>query len=296
MVDPAFRYQYTTLLNTQVANPFRNYLPPDKFPGQLRNTATVTLGSLLAPYPQYSQILQRNTDDGRQMRTHTMEIRAQRPFLKGVSFLAAYAWNKESRMEWFDDLAQYQVFASNGKDGWEWRPTGLPAHRLTTAVTWQLPIGRGHAWLSDIPRPLDFVIGGWQYTTAARYYSGRLLLFNQTLVVDGNPKLDNPTNDRWFDTTKFHGLQDTFTRRNSPWYWDGLVGPSVFLTDMTFTKMFTLTSVYRLEARLEVYNAFNNVVWDNPELNVSNANFGKVTRKRVDGTGREVQIGLRFVF
>ena len=43
-------------------------------------------------------------------------------------------------------------------------------------------------------------------------------------------------------------------------------------------------------------NAFNNIVWDNPELNVSSPNFGKVTRKRIDGTGREVQFGLRFVF
>jgi hypothetical protein len=37
-------------------------------------------------------------------------------------------------------------------------------------------------------------------------------------------------------------------------------------------------------------------VWDNPELNVSSPNFGKVTRKRIDDTGREVQIGLRFIF
>ena len=65
---------------------------------------------------------------------------------------------------------------------------------------------------------------------------------------------------------------------------------------MTLTKMFTLNPKYRVEARIEAYNAFNNIVWDNPELNVSSPNFGKVTRKRIDGTGREVQIGLRFIF
>ena len=43
------------------------------------------------------------------------------------------------------------------------------------------------------------------------------------------------------------------------------------------------------------HDAFNTIVWDNPDVNVSSANFGKVTRKRTD-TGREVQIGLRFVF
>ena len=68
------------------------------------------------------------------------------------------------------------------------------------------------------------------------------------------------------------------------------------VADMTLTKMFTLTPTRRVEARIEAYNAFNTIVWDNPDVNVSSANFGRVTRKRIDGTGREVQIGLRFVF
>ena len=55
-------------------------------------------------------------------------------------------------------------------------------------------------------------------------------------------------------------------------------------------------SKYRLEARIEAYNVFNMIVWDQPEVNLSSANFGKVTRKRVDGNGREIQLGARFVF
>ena len=65
---------------------------------------------------------------------------------------------------------------------------------------------------------------------------------------------------------------------------------------MTLTKSVRIGSKYRLEARFEAYNVFNGITWDNPDMNVSSANFGKVTRKRIDGTGREVQIGLRFVF
>ncbi len=141
MADPAFRYEQKTLLNTQVTNPFRNYLTPDKFPGQLRSPATVTLGSLLVPYPQYGAITQTNTD-GKLMRTHTLEVRAQRPFLKGASFLVGYAWNHERVQQWFDDLAQYRVLTSDGQDGWEWRPTDSPTHRVTGAVTVQIPIGR----------------------------------------------------------------------------------------------------------------------------------------------------------
>ena len=184
------------------------------------------------------------------------------------------------------------VLKSNGEDGWEWRPTDSPTHRVTGAITVQIPVGRGRAYLSDMSTALDMVLGGWQYTATGRYYSGRPLLFGTSYVVTGNPKLDNPTNDRWFDTSKF-AVQDTFTPRSNPWYYDGLNGPGVFTTDMTLTKIFNLSQRYRLEARLEAYNALNNIVWDNPDLNLASANFGKVTRKRLAWNGREIQFGVR---
>jgi hypothetical protein len=294
MMDPAFLYEYRTLLNTTVPNPFYNYLTPATFPGPLRNQRTVTLGSLLVPYPQYSQIVQYNTS-GRKMLTNTFEVRAQRPFTKGLSFLVAYAYNHEKRQEWFDNLAQYEVLTSGGESGWEWRPTFSPRHSITATASWLIPIGRERALLSDIPAALDYVIGGWQYTASTRYYSGQLLLFNNTYAVDGNPKVDNPTRDRWFDTSKF-SVADQYTPRSNPWYYDGLTGPNTFVTDMTLTKMFQLSSKYRLEARIEAYNAFNQIVWQNPDLTLGSANFGKVTRQVLGQPGREIQVGARFIF
>ena len=113
--------------------------------------------------------------------------------------------------------------------------------------------------------------------------------------MDANPTLAKPTRDRWFDTSVFH-TQDSFTPRSNARFYDGLNGPSAFVTDMTLTKNFNLTSKYRIEARVEAYNAFNNIIWDNPDVDLASANFGKVTRKRIDGAGREIQIGARFVF
>ena len=162
-------------------------------------------------------------------------------------------------------------------------------------MTWQLPVGRERQFLADIPTALDLVIGGWQYTASTRYYSGRPLLFTTSYIVSGNPKLDSPTRDKWFDTSMF-GIADSNTPRSNPSFYDGLNGPGWTVTDMTLTKMFRLGSKYRLEARIEAYNAFNTIIWDNPDLTLSSANFGKVTRKRTDGNGREIQVGLRFIF
>jgi hypothetical protein len=294
MMDPAFRYEQKQALNTQVANPFFGYLTPDKFPGALRNNRTVTLGSLLVPYPQYGAITQTNTS-GKKLNTQTIELRGQRPFHNGFSVLVAYAYNHERVQQWFDDRANYRVLTSDGKEGWEWRPTDTPAHRLTTALTWLLPIGRGHAIGTDWNAGLDAVLGNWQYTASGRFYSGRPVFFNTSYLVSGNPKLGSPTRDRWFDTTMF-ATQDSFTPRSNPWIYDGLNGPAAAFTDMTLTKTFNLNSRYRLEARIEAYNVFNTIVWDQPEVNLASANFGKVTRKRVDSNGREMQIGVRFVF
>lgn len=294
MMDPAFRYEQKALINSSVANPFRNYLTSDKFPGQLRNASTVTLGSLLRPYPQYTSITQTNTN-GRKMKMHSFDVRAQRPFAKGFSFLAAYAYTNEMRQEWFDDLANYKVLTSGGKDGWEWRPTAVPRHRVTTAVTWQIPVGRDRTFLKDAPAILDYLVGGWQYTMSNRWYSGRPLLWGTSYLVSGNPKLDSPANDKWFDTSMF-AVADSFTPRSNPWYFDGLNGPSAIFTDMTLTKDFRIGSRYRVEARIEAYNAFNQIIWDNPDMNLASANFGKVTRKRTDNMGREIQVGVRFVF
>ncbi len=99
MRDPAYTYEYGALLNTQVANPFRNYLTPATFPGSLRNNATVTLGSLLVPYPQYGAISQTNTSAGRDMKTHSIDLKVQRPFRSGISFLVAYAFQRDRDRE-----------------------------------------------------------------------------------------------------------------------------------------------------------------------------------------------------
>jgi hypothetical protein len=296
MRDPAFTYEQGAALNAQVPNPFRNYLTPEVFPGSLRNPATVTLGSLLVPYPQYGAVTQTNTSSGRTMWTQSVDFRLQRPFRSGVSFLAAYTFQRDRIQNWLSDIDEYEVNTSGGESGWEWQPVNpaLPEHRFTTALTVQIPIGRGQAYMSDMNTALDAVLGGWQYTTTVRLYSGRPVFFN-TNAVSGDPTLDNPTYDLWFDVAKF-AAQPAFTPRTNPVWYSGLNGPGATFVDMTLTKSFRMGPRYRMEARFEAYNAFNMTVWDQPDTTFGSANFGKVTRKRTDSLGREIQIGLRFVF
>lgn len=298
--DPAFSYEIPrSVFNQQVANPFFNYLTPDKFPGSLRNQSTITIGALLRPYPQYGVINQTNTS-GRKERLHSFSVEAQRPFSKGLSVLVAYAYQREQTQEFFDEFAQ---FARQ----FEWRDTDTPRQRLTSAISWDVPVGRGRWLLSDAPRAVDLAVGGWQFTTTTRVYSGRPIFFNQNLIVDANPRINNPVKGPaglWFDIAKFHALPTStlatdpinLHRRDNPWTFPGLYGPTTWQTDVTLSKSFRLTERFRLEARGEAYNVFNRLNWDNPTTDFTSGNFGKVTRKLVAYNGREVQYGLRLVF
>lgn len=304
MADPAFSYETAkSILNLSVPNPFLNYLTPDKFPGSLRSTTSVSQSSLLRPYPQYLAINQTNTS-GRGEHLHSFEILAQRPFAKGLSLLLAYAYQREQTQEFFDDLATYAR-------RFEWRDTDTPRQRFTSAVSWDIPIGRGRTFLKDANRAVDMIVGGWTFTTTTRIYSGRPLFFSQNLLVSGNPKISNPTISRWFDTSKFTKLPTTTNpdgvtannndppnlhKRDNPWTFPGLVGPGIWQSDVTMSKSFRLTERFRIEARVESYNVFNRVQLANPIVDFNNANFGKITTKLVAYNGREVQYGLRLVF
>jgi hypothetical protein len=292
MVDPSYLYDLPrALLNMEVPNPFRNYLTPDKFPGSLRNTPpTVTIGSLLRPYPQYGSITQTNTA-GKKLHVQSYKFQAQRPFHKGLSMLVNYAYQREAQTEFFDDRA---TFAGD----FEWRFLSPARHRINHALTWELPVGKGRWLLRNASKPVDLALGGWQLTTTNRWYSGSLLQFNQNLIVSGSPKIKDPTRDRWFDTSVFSRLPDSDRNvpRTNPYNYAGVVGPGVSQVDMTMSKSFMLTERFKLEVRLEAYNAFNQINWADPVTSFTDSNFGKVISKRSQYVGREVQYGIRLTF
>ena len=88
-------------------------------------------------------------------------------------------------------------------------------------MTWQVPIGRDRAFLSDLPTALDAIVGGWQYSAASRFYSGRPLFFNQSLVATGDPTTRHADHDRWVNTAAFTGFM--IVQRGAPLYLRRLV-------------------------------------------------------------------------
>jgi hypothetical protein len=161
--------------------------------------------------------------------------------------------------------------------------------------------------LKNAPLPVDLALGGWQLTTTNRWYSGRQLVFNQNLIVSGNPRIDNRSlgpNGAWFDTSVFKALPTTTDQnapaniaRTNPWTFGGVFGPGTSQVDATLSKAFRIREGWKFEFRVEAYNVANHINWDNPGTDFNNtATFGKVTNKRPGYIGREVQYGFKLSF
>ena len=285
MSDPALSYQYQGALSATVANPFYNYLTPQLFPGQLRNQKTVAVGSLLVPYPQYG-VLTQDMMNGIEDRYHSFQLRLQRTFSNGLSFLSGYNYQRERESAFFNADDQYA-------DKLTMQPITNPRHRISIAGTYQLPFGKGRLLMSNAPRIVDLLLGGWSTSQIFQWNSGSYLQFGQ-MKVSGNPVISDPTKDRWFDTSVF-SKADAYTPRTNPWTYSGLTGPGYWNIDSTLAKEFPLTERFRLELRIEAYNATNSFMAGNPGVDVLNpALFGKSTTQA--NTGREMQYTLRLHF
>jgi hypothetical protein len=286
MADPNLGYTYKAQLSQNIPNPFYNYLTPEVFPGTLRNERTVTRGSLLRPYPHYGNLTTNAVGDWRS-RYQALQLRLQRTYAAGASVLVAYNYNQERNEAFFNDITTYanEVF---------WLGSNNARHRMTIAGTYDFPVGKGRLIGSSMHPILNAAFGGWQVSGIYTYRSGEFLRFPTAEVV-GDPYIDNPTPQRWFNTDSFR-IQPPFTPRTNPYQYDGITGPIMWNADATVSKIFPIQERYRLEFRMEAYNLTNSLMWANPNMTVGNPLFGRSTAQAQGNRGREMQYTLRLQF
>ncbi|MBI3279386.1 MAG: TonB-dependent receptor, partial [Acidobacteria bacterium] len=284
MVDPQLSYTNKTALDKLVPNPFYQYGTPETFPGQLRNRQKVTVGSLLKPYPQYLGLRQNQTA-GFKNRYHAIQLRAQRSFAAGYSFLVAYNFNRERNTTFFNRDDQYigeQTYLDSNN----------PRHRLSIAGTYDLPFGKGRQFGSNMHPLLNAILGGWSTSHIMWYNSGPFIRFGQ-MIVEGEPHIDNPDRNRWFNTAAFRKAEP-FTPRTNPYQYGGITGPRYWQIDSTLKKAFPVREGMNLEFMLEAYNLTNYFQPNMPNTSVTSSLFGRSTTQQ--NRGREMQYSIRLIF
>ena len=196
-------------------------------------------------------------------------------------------------------------------------------HTLVITNVAELPFGRGRRFLSDAPRGVDLLLGGWQFNSATRIASG--LPFNVTyrdagLDRDTGPNRPDLIGDpqtggsrgQFFNATPIGSPGSAFAR--PAWGTFGnlkrnaLRGPNYWNTDASLFKRFSFTERTNLEFRIEAQNVFNHVNLGLPDptnLTIGvpgnlNPSAGRITS--LAGTGldpnpmRNFQFALKLTF
>lgn len=172
-------------------------------------------------------------------------------------------------------------------------------HRLTASYLWELPFGKGKAFL-NYGGVTNFILGGWQMNGILTVQTGQPFSpVLQTSTTNGTGSRPNVTGkvsyprtlQRWFDPSVFVSPA-AFTYGNASR--NSLFGPGRTNWDASIFKNFVIHEQVRFEFRAEAFNLLNHPQFGLPNQNIGNAQVGTITS--IVGNPRQLQMGLRFQF
>jgi outer membrane receptor protein involved in Fe transport len=248
------------------------------------------------PFPRYPDIIY--IDNGASHDYHGVTLEAERRFARGLFFQVAYTAARDQGNDAGGALENpFDLARERGRDA------STPAHRLVSAVMYDLPFGQGRRWLSTASPLLDLALGGWQvslvgYQQTGGYFTPTITMPdptgtrfttaairpNVTIRPDqlSDPTLADPTINRWFDVGAFGappiGRFGTASR-------GAVTGPALNLWHFGVHKRVRLgggTQPPTLRVEITSTNIFNDPQWAAPNLNVTPTN---VSAGRISGVG-----------
>jgi hypothetical protein len=301
-INPQFPLQYQNTLNTTtVDNPLYHYQNQTLIPGPLFNQQSVTLGSLLVPFPLYGPLYEIGAL-GAGEQYQDLELKVQKRFSQGYNFLFGYIYIREkSQINTFNDLTQYT-------NDLIWQASDQPHHRLSAAGSYELPFGKGRHFLTSAPRVVDALIGGWQITGVATFTSGDYPRFGN-YIVTSNP-CENVPAGYYFNPSAFNLTPpNTYVLRSNPLQYSCITGPGFFDLDASLMKNIHITERVQAQLKMTAYNATNRLNLGDPDTNKNDANFGQAlyqgspmgtfgSQQAVYGNqaGRQVELGFKLLF
>lgn len=282
-------------LNEQVDNPFYG-----KFSGGVLSGAKTSRAQLLRPYPQFTDVIPIYSV-GSSSFYHSLQVSANKRFSKGLQMQLAYTWAKN-----LDDGLSHQDSYNIRADR---ALTSIDvAHRAVIAGVFELPVGRGRRWGTNWTKPMDLLLGGWQFNGITTLSTGTPLgisasnsagIFNQAIRANNNGtsgKLTGPVQDRltaYFDKSVF-SQPTAFTFGNMGPQLPDIRNDGMYNWDLSVFKNFRATERVNLQLRAEALNAFNTPRFGNPNTSVTSSSFGVITSQA--NAPRQIQFGLKVLF
>jgi len=245
---------------------------------------------------------------------NSLQLRAEKRFSHGLSFLASYTWSHALDIASNADLGAQSGgdFRFSQKPNWEYGNADFDIrHRFVFSYLYELPIGHGKSWLGNVSGPLEYVVGGWQVGGITSFSTG-----NFFTIIDGNASFANSDGQQrpdlvgnphatpcvpgtFFNTCAFADpALGSFGNvgRNT------VQGPGYQIWDFSIFKNFRIGERARLEFRSEFFNVFNHpnlqFAKSGPQNSINTTTFGTpefgfLTAAR---DPRQIQFALKLSF
>jgi hypothetical protein len=172
-------------------------------------------------------------------------------------------------------------------------------HRFVISFGAELPTPR------SMGKVVEYVVGGWQLNGIVQTQTGfplsvtnaqldaRFLTNRPDATCDPNENAPH-TVEQWFNTSCFvaRPLAQTGERPGNAGR-NTIRGPGFSSTDLSLFKNVAFGGGRRVQLRVEAFNLFNQVRFNNPSGAIGTANFGRITSAQ---DGRVMQFGIKYLF
>jgi hypothetical protein len=292
-----------TPLLALVPNPFFGTIPRSSSLGD----PTISVAQLMKPFPEYTTVALYRNNTGTQ-NYHGLTLKFQQRYARGLSYLISY-----TRSRLMDDAgsvfdpgiltgpqATFQVADSFDQARERDYSTGDIPHLFVASTAWDVPIGAGRA--VALRGVLGTLASDWSVSAIVTLQSGSPVAVTQTNSnafagfgtqrpnLIGDPRLDERTPARWFNTNAF-ALAPQFTLGSASR--NPVRGPSYRNVDLVVSRRVPVSRGAAVEIRLEAFNLLNTPPFGNPGGTFGTATFGAITSA---GDPRVVQLAAKLMF
>ncbi len=297
-LDPSF-LSLGSALNDPVANPFFG----NPAFGSLANSATVTRGQLLRPYPHFDDVWAHNVSAG-ESRYNALRVEFEKKFRQwGARVNYTRSSYKSNVLESNTRTSDEEAQAFNSYDLDE---TDLPYGRIDSP-NW-LNLNGLYRFPSPDGGAAEAILGGWSASVTTIIRSGFPLTIKQSSnpLADfgydhqrpnqvGDPSVSDPrTNYDQFINPAAFANASAFSLGDTPQTLIDQRSAPLLNWDVSFDKTTNIGAGQQLLLRFEFVNFFGQPNFNGPRSVFGNSNFGRI--EGVGGFPRIFQFMLKYVF
>jgi hypothetical protein len=175
---------------------------------------------------------------------------------------------------------------------------------------YEIPFGKGRQYGAEVPKALDYVLGGWQWNNIVTLQTGTPMDINVNGLAGqtNRPDVIGPVSVHIDHSTGKGILTGDFTTppvsggnyaRAGDLGRNAVYGPGYHDWDMGMMKDLKFTGRFTAEARADVFNLLNHPQFTNGSFNTNVGNGGTGTTSNAQtrfSSARQLQFAVRFIF